>query len=71
MLSERKSLTRDERDAVLRESGYRCGAPTGDTTIALDVHHIIHVWKEAVMIHLIFSELIWSYLFSARSKRRR
>lgn len=42
-MAQRATLSRSERDAVLRESGYRCGVPTCNTTIALDVHHIIQI----------------------------
>lgn len=42
-MAQRTTLSQSERDAVLRESGYRCGVPTCNTTIALDVHHIIHI----------------------------
>jgi len=42
-MAERPPLSAPERDAVLREAGYRCGVPTCNTTLALDVHHIIHI----------------------------
>jgi hypothetical protein len=42
-MPDRPTLSRSERDAILRESGYRCGVPTCNTTIALDIHHIIHI----------------------------
>lgn len=44
-MPERQTLSRSQRDAILRESGYRCGVPTCNTTIALDVHHIIQISK--------------------------
>ena len=42
-MAQQPTPSRRERDAVLRESGYRCGVPTCNTTIALDVHHIIQI----------------------------
>src|SRR4051794_3943382 len=42
-MSTRKSLSAGERDAILRECGYRCAVPTCNTTLAMDVHHILEV----------------------------
>lgn len=42
-MSERKSPSEKERDAALREAGYRCAVPTCHTTLAMNVHHIAWV----------------------------
>ncbi len=42
-MADRLKLTKQQRDAVLREAGYRCAIPTCHTTLAIDVHHIIQV----------------------------
>lgn len=42
-MAERTNLTRQERDAVLREAGYRCAVPICNTTLAIDIHHIVEV----------------------------
>jgi len=44
-MAERKPISDKERDAVLREAGYRCAVPTCHTTLAIDVHHIVEVYK--------------------------
>jgi hypothetical protein len=44
-MAERINLSREEKDAVLREAGYRCAVPTCNTTLAIDIHHIIEVFK--------------------------
>jgi hypothetical protein len=42
-MAERINLSEKERDAALREAGYRCAVPTCNTTLAMDVHHIVWV----------------------------
>lgn len=42
-MAERKSIPDTDRDAILREAGYRCAVPTCNTTLAIDLHHIIEV----------------------------
>jgi HNH endonuclease len=44
-MSQRKTLTEKERDTILRESGYRCAAPGCNTILAIDIHHIVEVFK--------------------------
>ena len=45
-MSERQSIPRESRLAVLTEAGYRCASPNCPNELTVEVHHIVEVKKD-------------------------